>query len=71
MQEDELTRLYEQMQQKSAAERMDVLTQMTQEQVAAGDLSNTRMEEIYQMISPMLSEAQRARMQEVIRRLKS
>ena len=71
MQEDELTRLYEQMQQKNAAERMDVLTKLTQEQVASGELSNTRMEEIYGMISPMLTQAQRARMQEVIRRLKS
>ena len=50
---------------------MDELRRMTLEQEQAGEMSPTRMEEIYAVLSPFLSERQREKMQEVIRRLKS
>ena len=50
---------------------MDELKRMTWEQEQSGEMSPTRMEEIYATLSPFLSEAQREKMREVIRRLKS
>ena len=50
---------------------MDELKRMTREQEQTGEMSPTRMEEIYATLSPFLSESQRAKMREVIRRLKS
>ena len=50
---------------------LDELKRMTREQEQAGEMSPTRMEEIYRSLSPFLSEAQREKMREVIRRLKS
>ena len=49
---------------------MAELTRMTREQEQAGEMSPTRMEEIYSTLSPFLSELQREKMREVIRRLK-
>ena len=49
---------------------LDELKRMTREQEQAGEMSPTRMEEIYRSLSPFLSEAQREKMREVIRRLK-
>ena len=49
---------------------MDELKRMTKEQEQAGEMNPTRMEEIYQTLSPFLTEHQRAKMREVIRRLK-
>ena len=49
---------------------MAELTRMTREQEQAGEMSPTRMEEIYSILSPFLSERQREKMREVIRRLK-
>ena len=49
---------------------MDELRRMTREQEQAGEMPSTRMEEIYQTLSPFLTEKQRAKMREVIRRLK-
>ena len=49
---------------------LDELQRMTREQEQAGEMSPTRMEEIYRSLSPFLSEAQREKMREVIRRLK-
>ena len=46
------------------------LRHMTKEQEQAGEMSPTRMEEIYSTLSPFLSERQREKMREVIRRLK-
>ena len=50
---------------------MEELRRMTREQEQAGEMSPTRMEEIYATLSPFLSESQREKMREVIRRLKS
>ena len=49
---------------------MEELKRMTREQEQAGEMSPTRMEEIYSTLSPFLSESQREKMREVIRRLK-
>ncbi len=49
---------------------LDELKRMTREQEQSGEMSPTRMEEIYRALSPFLSESQRAKMREVIRRLK-
>ena len=49
---------------------MDELKRMTKEQEQAGEMNPTRMEEIYATLSPFLTERQRAKMREVIRRLK-
>ena len=49
---------------------MDELKRMTKEQEQAGQMNPTRMEEIYATLSPFLSERQREKMREVIRRLK-
>ena len=50
---------------------MDELKRMTREQEQRGEMNPTRMEEIYKVLSPFLSESQREKMREVIRRLKS
>ena len=50
---------------------MNELKRMTREQEQAGEMSPTRMEEIYDTLSPFLSERQREKMREVIRRLRS
>ena len=55
---------------KSREELMGTLQHMVREQQARGELSPTKMEEIYQMLSPMLSPAQKEKMREVIARLK-
>ena len=49
---------------------MDELKRMTKEQEQSGEMSSTRMEEIYSTLSPFLTEHQREKMREVIRRLK-
>ncbi len=49
---------------------MDELKRMTKEQEQTGEMSPTRMEEIYATLSPFLTEKQREKMREVIRRLK-
>ena len=49
---------------------MDELKRMTKEQEQSGEMSPTRMEEIYQTLSPFLTDRQREKMREVIRRLK-
>ena len=49
---------------------LEELKRMTREQEQAGEMSPTRMEEIYSTLSPFLSESQREKMREVIRRLK-
>ena len=49
---------------------MDELKRMTREQEQAGQMPPTRMEEIYQTLSPFLTERQREKVREVIRRLK-
>ena len=50
---------------------MAELQRMTREQQQTGEMSSTRMEEIYETLSPFLSESQRKKMRHVIQRLKS
>lgn len=55
---------------KSRSELLETLRGATDEARAAGELDNTRMDDIYEKLAPYLSEAQRERMREVIARLK-
>ena len=56
---------------KSRQDLLNALTDATKQARAAGELDNTRMEEIYALLSPMLTEAQRQKMREVIAGLKA
>ena len=67
---EEMKRFLQQRQNSSEDALMDELKRMTKEQEQAGQMSPTRMEEIYQTLSPFLTDRQREKMREVIRRLK-
>ena len=60
---------YESYRNKSSDELMNTLLRLTAEQKSSGEMSEGKMEEIYRMLSPMLSESQKARMREIIARL--
>ena len=68
---EEMERFLNERQNSGEDALMDELKRMTKEQEQAGEMSSTRMEEIYATLSPFLSESQREKMREVIRRLKS
>ena len=68
---EEMERFLNQRKDSSEDALMDELKRMTREQERTGEMSPTRMEEIYATLSPFLSESQREKMREVIRRLKS
>ena len=55
---------------KSEAELMDTLTAMTDEERKSGNMDDTKLDEIYQMLHPMLTDAQRRKMEQVLGRLK-
>ncbi len=65
-----MERFLQQRQNNGEDALMDELKRMTKEQEQAGEMSPTRMEEIYQTLSPFLTDRQREKMREVIRRLK-
>ena len=67
---EEMERFLKDRQNSTEEALMAELTRMTREQEQAGEMSPTRMEEIYSTLSPFLSELQREKMREVIRRLK-
>ena len=67
---EEMERFLQARQNSGEDALMDELKRMTKEQEQAGEMSPTRMEEIYQILSPFLTDRQREKMQEVIRRLK-
>ncbi|MBQ6234849.1 MAG: hypothetical protein IJK54_02955 [Clostridia bacterium] len=60
---------YETYRNKSGDELMETLIRLTAEQKQTGEMSEGKMEEIYRMLAPMLSESQKARMREIIARL--
>lgn len=60
---------YEAYRNKTGDELMETLLKLTAEQKRTGEMSESKMEEIYRMLSPMLSESQKARMREIIDRL--
>lgn len=60
---------YDAYRNQTSAELMETLLKLTAEQKQTGEMSASKMEEIYVMLSPMLSEAQRSRMREIITRL--
>lgn len=67
---EEMERFLQARQNSDEDALMDELRRMTKEQEQAGQMPATRMEEIYQTLSPFLTEKQREKMREVIRRLK-
>lgn len=70
MQDDELNGFIKSHEGKSRDALLEELTDMTRQQKLTGEMSNTKMEEIYELLYPMLSPAQREKMLEVIARLK-
>ncbi|MBR3037096.1 MAG: hypothetical protein IKI52_00185 [Clostridia bacterium] len=60
---------YESYRGKSGDELMQTLLKLTAEQKQTGELNESKMEEIYRLLAPMLSERQKARMREIIDRL--
>ena len=54
---------------KTNDELMETLLKLTAEQKQTGEMSESKMEEIYRLLAPMLSERQKARMREIIDRL--
>lgn len=69
--DQDLFALYSSLKGKNKDELMQTLAVMTAEQQQKGEMNNTKMEEIYSMLAPMLTEQQRQKMCEVIRRLKA
>jgi len=65
----DLNEQYEAYRSKTSDELMETLIRLTAEQRETGEMNRSKMEEIYAMLSPMLSERQRARMREIIERL--
>ena len=64
-----LNEQYEAYRNQTSDQLLETLKQMTAAQKQSGELNESKMEEIYRMLSPMLSEAQRTRMREIIARL--
>ena len=60
---------YETYRKQSGDELMETLLKLTADQKKTGEMSESKMEEIYRMLAPMLSERQKARMREIIDRL--
>lgn len=60
---------YEAYRNQTSDELMETLLKLTAEQKRSGEMSESKMEEIYRMLAPMLSERQKARMREIIARL--
>ena len=54
----------------SEEELMETLCTMTAKERANGSLDNTKLDEIYEMLYPYLTDAQRAKMEQVLTRLK-
>lgn len=60
---------YEAYRNQTSDELMETLLKLTAEQKQSGEMSESKMEEIYRMLAPMLSERQKTRMREIIARL--
>lgn len=70
MTQEQMEQFLHQRENRSEEELMAELMNMTRAQEQTGEMSSTRMEEIYRTLSPFLTERQRQKMQQVIRRLK-
>lgn len=55
---------------RSKAELLDELAELTRQEREAGRMDNMVMDDIYEKLSPMLTEQQRKKMQQVLSRLK-
>ena len=54
----------------SEEELIHTLAEMTEAERREGRLNNTKLDEIYEMLYPYLTEKQRAKMEQVLSRLK-
>lgn len=71
MKREEMERFMGERAGRTEEELMEELGRMTREQRATGEMSETKMEEIYRLLEPMLTERQKEKFRQVIARLKS
>ena len=70
MREEEIRSAVEQLSGKDEASLMGELRDLTQSQRQTGELNDSKLDEIYAMLAPALTQAQKKKMEQVIARLK-
>lgn len=70
MKREDMEKFMEERSGRTEEELMAELQAMTRSQQDRGELNETKMEEIYRLLSPMLSERQKDKFRQVIARLK-
>lgn len=70
MKREDMEKFMEERSGRTEEELMAELQAMTRSQQDRGELNETKMEEIYRLLSPMLSEKQKDKFRQVIARLK-
>lgn len=70
MKREDMEKFMEERSGRTEEELMAELQAMTKSQQDRGELNETKMEEIYRLLSPMLSEKQKDKFRQVIARLK-
>ncbi len=70
MKREDMEKFMEERSGRTEEELMAELQAMTRSQQDKGELNETKMEEIYRLLSPMLSERQKDKFRQVIARLK-
>lgn len=70
MKREDMEKFMEERSGRTEEELMAELQAMTKSQQDRGELNETKMEEIYRLLSPMLSERQKDKFRQVIARLK-
>lgn len=70
MKREDMEKFMEERSGRTEEELMAELQAMTRSQQDKGELNETKMEEIYRLLSPMLSEKQKDKFRQVIARLK-
>lgn len=70
MKREDMEKFMEERSGRTEEELMEELQAMTRSQQDRGELNETKMEEIYRLLSPMLSEKQKDKFRQVIARLR-
>ncbi len=70
MKREDMEKFMEERSGRTEEELMAELQAMTRSQQDRGELNETKMEEIYRLLSPMLSEKQKDKFRQVIARLR-
>lgn len=70
MKREDMERFMDERAGRTEEELMAELGRMTRQQQASGEMSETKMEEIYRLLAPMLTEKQKDKFRQVIARLK-